>query len=125
MLEDKHMNERIKQIRTSLNLTLEKFGERLGVTKTAISNIEKGNRSVTEQMFKSVCREYNVNPQWLATGEGDMFINTNDILLDKINDILTSEDSTFKKFFLAIASLENEEKKVLNDLLNKIFNQMQ
>ncbi len=119
------MNERIKQIRTSLNLTLEKFGERLGVTKTAISNIEKGNRSVTEQMFKSVCREYNVNPQWLATGEGDMFINTNDILLDKINDILTSEDSTFKKFFLAIASLENEEKKVLNDLLNKIFNQMQ
>lgn len=120
------MNERIKQIRTSLNLTLEKFGERLGVTKTAISNIEKGNRNVTEQMFKAVCREYNVNPVWFKTGEGDMFMNTddNDILLNKINDILTSEDNTFKNFFIAIASLDDNDKEQLSNLLKKIVKQM-
>ena len=42
--------ERIKEIRKSLNLTLEKFGEKIGVTKTAISRIEKGERGCTEQM---------------------------------------------------------------------------
>lgn len=39
--------ERIKDVRNSLGLTLEKFGEKLGVTKTAISRIEKGERSLT------------------------------------------------------------------------------
>lgn len=68
------MNERIKEIRKTLNLTMEKFGKRLGVGKTAISKIEKGDNSLTDQMFKSVCREFNVNEEWLRTGTGEMFI---------------------------------------------------
>ena len=67
-------NERIHEIRTALNLTLEKFGKRLGVTKVAISNIEKGNRNVTEQMRKSICREYSVSESWLISGNGEMFL---------------------------------------------------
>ena len=55
------MNERVKQLRKCLGLTMEKFGDRLGVTRTAISNIEAGNRGVTEQMLRSICREFNVN----------------------------------------------------------------
>ena len=46
------MNNRIKQLRKALNFTMETFGSRLGVTRTAISNIENGHRSLTEQMFK-------------------------------------------------------------------------
>ena len=57
--------ERVKEIRTVLSLTLEKFGEKLGVGKTAISKIEKSERSLTDQMAKSICREYNVNYDWL------------------------------------------------------------
>lgn len=72
------MNERIKELRKTLGLTLEKFGESLGVTKVAISNIERGNRNVTDQMFKSICHvSWNgsfVNEEWLRTGEGDMFV---------------------------------------------------
>lgn len=67
------MNNRVRQIRKTLNLTMEKFGEYLGVTRTAISNIESGNRGVTDQMFKSICREFNVNEDWLRVGEGNMF----------------------------------------------------
>ena len=44
--------ERIKELRKALNLTLEKFGERLGVGKTAISKLEKGERNLTDQMCK-------------------------------------------------------------------------
>lgn len=67
------MNNRVRDIRKTLNLTMEKFGERLGVTRTAISNIENSNRKVTEQMLKSICREFNVNENWMKTGEGSMF----------------------------------------------------
>ncbi|MBS6211933.1 MAG: helix-turn-helix transcriptional regulator [Clostridiales bacterium] len=72
------MNTRIKQLRKTLNLTMEEFGKRLGVTRTAISNIESGNRNVTEQMFKSVCREFKVTEDWLRTGEGEMFVSLPD-----------------------------------------------
>lgn len=72
------MNERIKEVRKALGLTLEKFGKSLGVTKVAISNIENGNRGVTEQMFLSVCRVYNVNEDWLRNGTGEMFNKPSD-----------------------------------------------
>ena len=55
--------ERIKEIRKYLQLTLEKFGEKLGVGKTAISKIENNERGVTEQMIKAVCREFDVNEE--------------------------------------------------------------
>ena len=53
--------ERVREIRKALSLTLEKFGDKLGVGKTAISKIEKGERSLTEQMTKAICREFNVD----------------------------------------------------------------
>lgn len=68
------MNERIKELRKALGLTLEKFGARLGVTKTAISQIENGKNNLTDQMFLSICREFNVNEDWLRNGTGEMFV---------------------------------------------------
>ncbi len=64
--------ERIKEVRKFLGLTLEKFGEKLGVGKTAISKLEKDERNLTEQMAKSICREFSINESWLRTGIGDM-----------------------------------------------------
>lgn len=76
--------ERVKEIRKTLNLTLEKFGEKLGVGKTAISNIEKGNRNLTEQMAKSICREYNVNYDFLTYGDGEMFDDLPQTIIDEL-----------------------------------------
>lgn len=76
--------ERIKEIRGILGLTLEKFGDKLGVTKVAISNIEKGNRNLTEQMVKSICREYNVNYDYLMYGTGEKFNDLPQTVLDEL-----------------------------------------
>lgn len=65
------MNERIKELRKKLGLTLEKFGARLGVKKAAVSKWENGD-NITDQMFKSICREFNVNEEWLRNGTGEM-----------------------------------------------------
>lgn len=71
--EGKHLNEQIKELRKVLNLTLDDFGERLGVTKAAVSRWEKGERSVSEQTIKLICSEFNVNENWLRTGKGEIF----------------------------------------------------
>lgn len=74
----------VKEIRKALNLTLEKFGEKLGVGKTAISKIEKNERSLTDQMAKSICREFNVNYDYLMYGEGEMFSGLPQTVLDEL-----------------------------------------
>ena len=76
--------ERVKEIRKSLGLTLEKFGEKLGVGKTAISKIEKGERNLTEQMTISICREYNVNYDYLTCGDGEMFDDLPQTVIDEL-----------------------------------------
>ena len=88
--------ERIKYVRNSLGLTLEKFGEKLGVTKTAISRIEKGERSLTEQMAKSICREFSVDYMWLTTGEGEMFVESDDDFFERIDRIMAGENESRK-----------------------------
>lgn len=88
--------ERIKDVRNSLGLTLEKFGEKLGVTKTAISRIENGERSLTEQMTKSICREFSVDYMWLTTGEGEMFVESDDDFFERIDRIMAGENESRK-----------------------------
>ena len=88
--------ERIKDVRNSLGLTLEKFGEKLGVTKTAISRLEKGERSLTEQMTKSICREFSVDYMWLITGEGEMFVESDDDFFERIDRIMAGENESRK-----------------------------
>ena len=62
--------DRVKAIRKSTGLTLEKFGERLGVAKTTISRIENGVNGLTDQMCRSICREFGVSEEWLRDGIG-------------------------------------------------------
>lgn len=62
--------ERVKAVRKAKGLTLEKFGESFGMSRSSISDIENGRRSLTPQTRLSICREYNVNIEWLVSGDG-------------------------------------------------------
>lgn len=101
------MNARVRQVRKKLDLTMEKFGDRLGVTRTAISNIEAGNRGVTEQMVRSICREFGVNEVWLRTGEGGD---------DNMFTRLDEED----RFSLNLGKLTMTENQIARNMLNAI-----
>lgn len=111
--------ERVREVRKSLNLTLEKFGEKLGVGKTAISNIEVGNRSLTDQMFISICREYNVSEEWLKTGGGEMFIamTRRQKIASFLGRLMKEADDSFKvRFVEALADLNLEEWELLEKI---------
>lgn len=114
------MNERIKQLRKTLDLTLKEFGEKLGVSDAAISRIEKGNRSVTEQMFKTICREFNVNENWLRTGEGEMFVqlSRDERVADIVKKALASDDEFIINTFTALGQLTPAEWNLVKKFIN-------
>mgnify|MGYP000819846639 CR=1 FL=1 len=109
-------NERVKEIRKTLGLTLEKFGERIGVTRGSMSNIENGNRNLTEQMTKSICREFSVDYMWLTTGEGEMFIDTDDDFIERIDRIMAGEDEARKNLFKFMLELSDDDIAALDRL---------
>ena len=103
--------ERVKKVRKYKEMTMEKFGERLGVTRTAISNIEKGYRGLTEQMLKAICREFNVNETWLRTGDGDMpqKLSEEEEIADLVSDVLENgKNNEFYGIILEIIRTYNE-----------------
>ena len=64
------MNERIKKVRKSLELTQQEFAERIGMKRNSIALIENG-RNTSDQTVFAICREFNVNEEWLRTGAGE------------------------------------------------------
>lgn len=114
------MNERIKEIRKIVELSQKDFGEKIGVGKTAISKIEKGENSPSEQTIKSICREFNVNYAWLKEGLGDMFSDLPDTLLDQVADEydLDDLDTLIVKRYM---QLSKEKRQVIKDYLHSIF----
>ena len=102
-------NERVKEIRVALHLTLEEFGRRIGVTRGSMSNIENGKRNLTEQMTKSICREYGVDYIWLTSGEGEMFVETDDDFMERIDRIMIGENDMRRNLVKALLYADDEQ----------------
>lgn len=104
------MNNRIALLRKTLSLTMEEFGKRVGVTRSAISNIENGKRNLTDQMILSICREFNANENWIKTGQGEMFTpepeNEFDIFAKNFN--LNDFERNFLERYLRLGKRERE-----------------
>lgn len=113
--------ERVKEIRKSLGLTMEKFGDRIGVSKASISNIENGNRNLTEQMTKSICREFSVDYMWLTAGDGEMFIDSDDDIIETIDRIMIGENEFHKNLFKTFARLDEDELLALESIIDKFI----
>lgn len=112
--------ERVKEIRKALGLTLDKFGEKLGVKKQTVSRIENGINNVTEQMILSICREYNVNYDYLTYGDGEMFEDLPETILDElcIEYDLDDDDRDILNFYLG---LPVDARDAIKKQIKKIF----
>lgn len=121
------LGERVKEVRKAQDMTLEEFGKRLSVTKVTMSNIERGNRSLTERMLKDICREFNINEKWLKTGEGDMTRKRTEEeeIAALVSDLLEDgRDNPFFGIILEIVQTYNElspaSQKVLQEASKKL-----
>lgn len=98
--------------------------EALGVTETAVSAWRNDRRNLTEQTIKSICREFNVDYIWLTTGVGDIFIDTNDDIIETIDRIMAGENEFHKNLFKTFARLDENELLALESIMNKAFELM-
>lgn len=112
--------ERLRAIRKELNLTLEKFGDKLGVQRSAISKIELGDRSLTDQMIKSICREFNVSYDYLVDGEGEMFTDLPDTILDELC-IQYGLDDIDRKIVEIYLELPKSARDAIKEIIKKKF----
>ena len=120
------MNERFKNLRIELNFSQEYIGNKLGVTKSTISRLEKGINKFTERMITSICREFNVNEEWLRHGTGEMFIqninnNQGGTLMDnELLNILKSIQTKIDSIENKVTSIEERMDKGFNNLSHRM-----
>ena len=113
------INERVRQIRNTLNLTQKDFGGKLTLAQTYLSQIEKGNRVVTDKIFKIICHEFNVNDEWLRTGIGEMFNASSSNTLTELFKKFKF-DELDKKILLSYINLNAYQRKVIKDYIKAI-----
>lgn len=80
------MNERLKKLRKALNLNQVDFGSKLSLTGSAISRYESGVNAMSDSIILLICREFNVNEEWLRHGTGEMFVQKNNDLVSKLSE---------------------------------------
>ena len=106
------MKDRIKQLRKALDLTQQEFADRIGIKRNSYANYETGRNTPIDAIIVSICREFNVNEEWLRTGSGEMFLplDRNADIAKLTKELLNEESDSFKNRFVSmLANLSVEE----------------
>ena len=126
-------NERIKLLRKELGLTQNEFGEKIGLKKSAISQIENGSTSSNPRIVQLICTAFNISEKWLTEGKGDMYTSDEEAILDKLAGMydLSESQMIFAKqwlqlpatakdavvdYIVSVASALQEKKSTKNDV---------
>ena len=114
------IGERIKTLRKELKLSQAAFGEKISVKRDVVANMELERAPVKELVIKMICRTYNVNPLWLEKGEGEMFLELPDVILD---DLAVEYDlsPTEKNIVTNYLKMSPEDRRKVSELLRKLL----
>lgn len=110
------MNERIKKLRKVLDLTQQEFGERLGIKRNTIATYESGRNEPIDAVVSLICKEFNVNEEWLRDGTGEMFKAAPSTALDA----LAEEYNYSHRDYVIVEEFSNLSRKDRDVILNFI-----
>ena len=102
----------------------ERIRELIGLKKSALSLIESGRNAVTPQVVKSICREFNVNEEWLRDGTGEMFAIPEDETAAIVSDLLESRNNQFYDLILDIVKTYQTLSPMDQDIIKKFCQQL-
>lgn len=120
------INENIKKLREDyLSMSRETFAQEIDLKRTAIYLIETGQRNPSERTVNDICEKFNVNIEWLKTGEGEMYkpqpqIDELEYLMGKFS-INAEEDEMRTKIIKALLKLDDNGWKVIEGLVDEIL----
>ncbi len=110
------IHERLKFLRGQLDLTTRAFGSAINMSGGAITNMEKGTRNITDRTIRDICREYNVNPEWL--------INGNEPIFEDVTRELDIDDEV-RQLTKQYSLLNNEDQELVKKLVNSLAEKME
>ena len=106
------INDRIKQLRKSLNLSQTDFGKKLGVSRDVINNLDRSVVDPKPLILEHICSVYNVNPDWLMHGTGEMFLerDSGDEIAEFLSSLLDDDDTSIRRrFILALSKFDGDD----------------
>lgn len=118
-----HLNERINYLIKSLGMKKTAFAEKLNVSQAFVSQLCSGVKQPSERTIQDICTKFNVNENWLRTGNGEMFIrlSRNDEIAKFVGELMKDEEDSFKNRLIAgLAALDDTGWEVLETFLNSI-----
>lgn len=115
------MKDRIRQLRKELGLNQTEFGERIGVKQTTIAGYETGAKNPMESVVVSICREFNVNEEWLRNGTGKMFVEAKEnSIVAKATMLLGEKDPLFEAFIDTYSKLTPKNREILQQFMSDL-----
>lgn len=117
------MNNRIVQLRKSREWTQDEFAEKMGISKNYVSLIENGKKIPSDRLISDICREFNVNEEWLRTGNGEptIKINKEDRFAMNIGKLQRTDDETLIRWVNMIAETKPEILVEIEKFMKKIL----
>lgn len=119
------MHERIKKLRKALNLTQQEFATKLNIGRGTLANYEVGRNEPIDAVISLICREFNVNEQWLRTGEGEMFNqpqSRKEEIQHMVERMMEGRKAEFKYRLISVLNrLDEDQWEVLEDYLSQIL----
>jgi transcriptional regulator with XRE-family HTH domain len=120
--EIKEIADRIKYLRKDiLKLKQHEFANALGLKQNNISNIERGENRLTKKNIDLISFIYNINPEWITNGSGDIFLDLNEEenFYTKVGALLFENNRFKKRVLIQLLSLNKEDWEKIEDLINK------
>lgn len=117
------MKDRIKKLRKELDLTQQAFADKIGMKQNTIAQYEMGRTTPSDAIIFSICREFDVNEEWLRTGKGEMFIELTEQekIMKFTGLLLKDEDSVVANAIQALIvtyeQLDDTSKATLNKII--------
>ncbi|MBD8914745.1 MAG: XRE family transcriptional regulator [Pseudobutyrivibrio sp.] len=117
------MNERIKLLRNTLQMTQQEFADRIKVKRNTVATYEMGRSVPSDSAIALICKEFSVNETWLRTGTGDMFLQENkDAQISQmLDEVIKANESDFKRRLIsALSKLDDDGWDSLEKLVENI-----
>ena len=116
------MNERIKEVRKARGLSQDEFGRRLGVTRGAVTNIELNKVEPKPLFVDLICREFDLNEEWLRTGAGPMFVekSRDEDLAEFFGEVLAGDPDFLRRLLSAMSRLTEEQWAMLEEVAQRL-----
>ena len=114
-----HLKERIKKLRKELSMTQAEFAQKIGTSQNVLANYEIGRRNPSNSVINNISKTFDVNEEWLRTGEGKMFIEVpeEDIYSKAAASVFKENDATAIEGLKLYYSLSPEAKKAVRNYI--------